>query len=145
MAHIGIVTGFPRDSAIVAKEFETFKARMQDLGWIERQNVEYHMRYSDDEPVTAAVAELARLPVDVLVTFASTNATVASRDLAPGIPTIFTSVADPVAIGLVASLSHPGGNITGLMLTPDQDPKNVELLTDVAPGLTRLAIFIQSV
>jgi putative ABC transport system substrate-binding protein len=113
---------------------------MRELGWVQDQNAVFHVRYVDDGPLRDLAAELARLPVDVIVTIGSSEVALAARDATSTIPIVIAGIADPVANGLAASLAHPGGNVTGAMLSTAQDPKNVELLKDSVPGLAHLAI-----
>jgi putative ABC transport system substrate-binding protein len=141
VARVGILSSYPRDAAPGAQRLELFRTGMRELGWTEGQNVQYHVRYVDDGPFSELAAQLVRLPVDVMFTIGGgDNATLAARDASSSIPIVFTNLLDPVATGLVASLAHPGGNITGLVFPPSQDPKNVELLKAVVPELARLAI-----
>jgi ABC-type uncharacterized transport system substrate-binding protein len=86
-------------------------------------------------------AEFVRLKVDVIVT-SGTPAVVAAKNATTVIPIVFGLVGDPVAIGLVASLSHPGGNVTGLSVqTDDVIGKRFDLLRQIVPSLRRLAVF----
>src|SRR5215471_13692538 len=112
---------------------------MRELGWTESQNTEYQMRCLDDGPFAALAAELVSLHVDVILAV-GTNPAVAARDATSRVPVVFASVPDPVTAGLVASLAHPGGNVTGVAFPDLPDPKNVELLTSIVPDLSRIGI-----
>jgi putative ABC transport system substrate-binding protein len=109
---------------------------------VEGQNIAIEYRWADGkyERLPALAAELVRLKVEVIVTSAP-PVPLAAKQATSTIPIVFTSAADPVAAGLVASLARPGGNITGLA---DIDPlvvgKHLELLKEVAPKVSRLAV-----
>jgi ABC-type uncharacterized transport system substrate-binding protein len=96
------------------------------------------------EPARLAEAakELARIPVDVIAAF-FTPATQAAQAATQTIPIVMVSVGDPVRAGLVASLAHPGGNVTGnSALGPDAAPKRLQLLKEVIPSLVRVALLL---
>jgi putative tryptophan/tyrosine transport system substrate-binding protein len=85
------------------------------------------------------VSEVVRLKVDAIVT-GDTPAVQAARNATTAIPIVMGNVADPVSVGLVASLARPGGNITGLTtLAPDLDDKRLELLKEILPKVARVA------
>ena len=89
----------------------------------------------------ALAAELVRLKVDVIVT-AGPTATRAAKEATSTIPIVMTQDADPVGNGFVASLARPGGNITGLStLAPELSGKQLELLKEIVPKLSRVAVF----
>jgi putative tryptophan/tyrosine transport system substrate-binding protein len=124
-----------------------FVQRLRELGWIERRNVLIEYRWAEGRSERAAeiAAEFARLKVDVIVTSGAT--VLAARQHAEGrqatstIPIVFAIASEPVGTGLVASLSRPGGNVTGLSnQQSDLATKRLELLREVVPGLRRLAI-----
>jgi putative ABC transport system substrate-binding protein len=95
--------------------------------------VEYRLAYGQVEALPALAAELVRLPVDLLVA-GGTAASLAARDATQTIPIVFAGVADPVGVGLVASLAGPGGNITGRSTqNAELGPKRLELLREVSP------------
>ena len=116
---------------------------LQELGYVEGQNVAIESRFAEEklERMASLAAELVRLKVDVLVPMGPA-ATRAARQATTVIPIVLAGTADPVGTGLVASLSRPGGNITGMSsLTAELAGKRVELLKEVVPGLTRLGVF----
>jgi putative ABC transport system substrate-binding protein len=87
------------------------------------------------------VAELLALKVDVIVT-AGTPATLAVKKATTSVPIVMVAVGDPIGTGIAASLSRPGGNITGLSsMAPELEGKRLELLKEVVPGLSRIAVF----
>src|SRR6266436_5188399 len=104
-------TGFSRSSAVV----EAFQQGLRDLGYIEGQNItiEYRSTEGMAERLPNLAAELVQLKVDIIVVGGS-PATQAAKNATKTIPIVMTSATDPVGIGLVASLAHPGGNVTGL-------------------------------
>ncbi len=116
--------------------------RLRELGWIEDRNVAIAVRWAEGRPerYSDIAAEFIRLKVDVIVT-GGTQSVLALKQATSIIPIVFATVADPVGIGLVASLARPGGNITGLsMQQNDLGSKRLDLLREVVPGLRRLAI-----
>src|ERR1700727_2212035 len=115
---------------------------LRDLGWSEDSAFTLEIRQADG--TVAAFrrlgAELAALPVDVLVT-ASTAAAKALAEGAATIPIVFVGVFDPIAAGLVANLEHPGRNLTGIAgFQADIAAEWVSLLKEIAPAVTRLVI-----
>jgi putative ABC transport system substrate-binding protein len=119
-----------------------FLQRLHELGWIEGRNVAIEVRWAEarSERYSEIAAEFVRLKVGVIVT-GGTQSVLAAKQATSVIPIVFTTVADPVGIGLVASLARPGGNVTGLsMQQNDLGSKRLELLREVVPGLRRLAI-----
>jgi putative tryptophan/tyrosine transport system substrate-binding protein len=117
-----------------------FRDGMRDLGYSEGQNVKYELRTDETEPLAEAAKELASIPVDVIVAN-GTPASQAARAATQTIPIVMVAVGEPVRAGLVASLAHPGGNVTGTsVLNPDLAPKRVQLLKQVIPSAVRVAL-----
>jgi putative tryptophan/tyrosine transport system substrate-binding protein len=119
-----------------------FVGRLRELGWIEGSNVTIDYRYAEgrSERLSELAAELVQLKVDIIVTSA-TAPIVAAKQATSVIPIVFAEAADPLGNGLVASLAHPGGNVTGMsILTTDLVGKRMELMRELIPGLKRLAI-----
>ncbi len=120
---------------------DAFRQGLRDLGYVEGQNIVIEYRYAEGETVRFPdlAAELVRLKMDVIVTV-STPGVLAAKKATRTIPIVFVSVNDPVASGVVASLAHPGGNITGLStLAPELGGKKLELLKETFPKVTRVA------
>jgi putative ABC transport system substrate-binding protein len=117
--------------------------RLGELGWIEGRTVAIEYRWAEghNERLAEIAAEFVRRKVDVIVTH-STAPVTAAKQATSTIPIVFASVAaDPVGIGLVASLARPGGNITGISsLTAELAGKRLELLRELIPSVHRLAI-----
>src|SRR5271166_3579700 len=118
-----------------------FVARLRELSWIEGRTiaVEYHWSEGRPERYAEIAAEFVRLNVDVIVTVGSAVPTV--KQATSVIPIVFALATDPVGSGLVASLAHPGGDVTGLSIQGTETAgKRLELLREVVPQLQRLAI-----
>ena len=114
---------------------------MRDLGYTEGQNVKYELRTDETEPARLAEAAkgLASIPVDVIVAN-GTPASQAAKAATQTIPIVMVSVGDPIRAGFVASLAHPGGNITGTsFLGPDLAAKRLQILKQVIPSTVRVA------
>jgi putative tryptophan/tyrosine transport system substrate-binding protein len=117
-----------------------FVRRLHELGWIEARNIAIEYRWAEgrEERYAAIADEFVRLKVNVIVT--SGAAVVAAQQATSAIPIVFGVANDPLSTGLVASLAHPGGNVTGLsLLAPELVGKRVELLREVIPNLRRVA------
>jgi putative ABC transport system substrate-binding protein len=115
---------------------------LRELSWIEGSTVaiEYRWAQGRDELYAEFAAEFVRLKVDVIVT-AGTDATIAVKKATSEIPIVFAAVGDPVGTGLVASLAHPGGNVTGLSNEQaDLAGYRLELLHEVIPSVRRVAL-----
>ena len=122
---------------------EAFKQGLRELGYMEGKNIVIEWRSAEgkSEPVPALAAELVRLKVEVIVT-AGSLATRAAKEATVTIPIVMTQDSDPVGTGFVASLARPGGNITGLStLSPEISGKQLELLREIVPRLSRVAVF----
>jgi putative ABC transport system substrate-binding protein len=115
---------------------------MREHGWTEPQNIGFERRHAElrHEAALAVAEELVRLKVDVIVV-SSTLAAQAARQATATIPIVMTVPSDPVATGLVRSLARPGGNVTGLSFVGTElAGKQVELLKEAIPGLTRISV-----
>jgi putative ABC transport system substrate-binding protein len=137
IARIGFLTARSSQS----DQDALFKQTLRDVGWIEGQNliIEWRGAAGKTEELPHLAAELARLPVDVIVASA-TPSVQAARSTTSSIPIVMSGAADPVGTGFVASLARPGGNITGVSLqSPELAGKRMELLRDVLPKLSRVA------
>jgi putative ABC transport system substrate-binding protein len=140
MPRIGLLVAVSPSAA--AARIETFRQGLRELGYVEGKNIVIESRYAEGKldrlPVLAA--ELVRLRVDIIVT-AGGQATRAAKQATSTIPIVMTNDPDPVGSGFVASLARPGGNITGLStLAPELSGKRLELLKEVVPKLSRVAI-----
>jgi putative ABC transport system substrate-binding protein len=120
---------------------QAFRQGLRALGYIEGQNIAIEWRSAEGkyDQLPALAAELVGLGVDVIVADV-TRATQAARQATATTPIVMLVVADPVGSGLVTSLAHPGGNITGLsILLPDISTKRLQLLTEAVPTVLRVA------
>ncbi len=119
-----------------------FLQRLREFGWIEDQTVTILYRWAEGraERYAEIAADFVRLKVALIVASGAPSV-LAAKQATTAIPIVFAVLNDPLGTGIVASLSRPGGNVTGLSLqNPDLAGKRVELLREVVPGLRRLAI-----
>ena len=121
--------------------WNAFRQGLRDLGYLERQNIAFEYRRADDAPerLAEAATDLARRPVDVMATY-GTPPSIAAKAATTTIPIVMIGVGDVVRTGLVQSLAHPGGNITGnTILGPEVQPKRLQLFKAAVPALSRVA------
>jgi putative ABC transport system substrate-binding protein len=134
-------------SPTIASPFaEAFRQGLRGLGYVEGQNIALEERWAEGrfDRLPSLAAELVRLNVDIIVT-TSTPGAQAGQQATKSIPIVLTLVSDPVESGLVGSLARPGGNVTGLSLMhPDLTGKRLELLKEVIPKLSRVAVLSNS-
>jgi putative tryptophan/tyrosine transport system substrate-binding protein len=133
--------GAPPASAM-SDRIEALRQGLRELGYVEGKNIVIEYRYADGklDRLPALVAELVRLKVEVIVT-AGPQATRRAKEATVTIPIVMGFDNDPVASGFVASLARPGGNITGLsLLSPELSGKRLEILKEVVPKLSRVAV-----
>jgi putative ABC transport system substrate-binding protein len=119
-----------------------FRASLNDLGYIDGQNAQFEYRTAAGNRTALAslAAELVGLKVDVIVAY-PTPAVVAVKHLTQDIPIVLLGAGDPVGTGLVASLSRPGGNITGTSsTTAEAGAKTLEVIRDMLPAVRRVAV-----
>jgi putative ABC transport system substrate-binding protein len=115
---------------------------LRELGYVEGQNLVVERRYAEGhvERFAEFADEMVRLKVDVIIVV-TTPAAFAARKATTTIPIVHPAAIDPVGTGLIASLAHPGGNVTGLaVLNAETSAKRIELLREVVPGLSRGAV-----
>ena len=140
ISRIGFLTRY--SDASVSAQIDAFRQGLHDLGRIEGKNIsiEYRNAEGQADRLAALAAELVGLNVDVIVTV-DTPPTQAAKRATSTIPIVIAVSADPVGAGLVSSLGHPGGNVTGMsLLAPETDQKNLELLKEVLPKIIRVAM-----
>jgi len=121
--------------------WDNFRKGLRDLGYIEGRNIaiEYRSAKGSPDRLAAAATELAQLPVDVIVAYAS-PATQAAKQATTTIPIVMIAIGDPVRAGFVASLARPGGNITGnTILDPEVLFKRLQLFKLAVPTMSRVA------
>src|SRR5262245_46250613 len=142
MRRVGVLFAFFDNDPESQARIAAFQQELENLGWRERQNIqiEYRWASSDAERFRAFAAELVAARPDVLVAQASPSAEALARATST-IPIIFAAVSDPVASGLVASLSEPGRNATGFTnFDVSMGAKWVEFLKELSPRLARVAL-----
>jgi putative ABC transport system substrate-binding protein len=141
MRRIGVLMVTLEDSPESRARVAALQQGLEKLGWTVGRNlqIDYRWGISDEARATAATAELLRLAPDLLLA----NATAAGRAVQQAtrtVPTVFAGISEPVALGLVASLARPGGNITGFTnLEPSVGGKLLEVLKEIDPRVTRVA------
>jgi len=124
-----------------AANLDGFRQGLRALSYVEGKNlvIEYRSADGRDDRFPELAAELAQLKVDLILT-RGTPAALAAKRATTSIPVVITGVGDPVGQGIIASLAHPGGNITGLSATVTEIyPKRVEILRELLPRTTRIA------
>ena len=129
-------------AALEANLVGPFREGLRDLGYVEGRNVLIEYRWAEGkyDRFPALIGELLALKVAVIVT-AGTPATLAVKKATTSVPLVMSAVGDPVGAGIVPSLSHPGGNITGLTaISTEMDAKRLELLREVAPSVSYIAV-----
>jgi putative ABC transport system substrate-binding protein len=134
--------GVTSPSAVAART-EAFRQGLRELGYVEGKNIVIEWRYAEGKPdrLSELAAELVRLKVDVIVT-GGPQATRPAKETTVTIPIVMAFDNDPVGSGFVASLARPGGNITGLStLAPEISGKQLELLKEIVPKLSRVTVF----
>jgi putative ABC transport system substrate-binding protein len=138
---VGVLMNSP-NGAFGQPRAGAFQQELQRLGWVQGRNVAVEYRWGDDRVghFATTVAELVRLDVDVIVTI-GTPATLSAKEATSLIPIVFVGSRDPVRTGLVATLEHPGANLTGISnQNPSIASRRIKLLREIVPDLSRLAI-----
>ena len=129
----------------VQNALNAFLRALGDLGWVDGKNmvIDYRWADGDTEQLPRLAEELVRRNVDLIVAPAG-PAALAARRATTSIPIVMMFPADPVELGLVASLSHPGGNVTGTTMTPGNEifRKQLQILKEAVPKASRMAILI---
>ena len=142
ISRIGVISAGP--VAPRAHQWDAFRRGLRELGYVEGQNIIIEMRAPEVEGGShdALAEDLVRLKVDVIVA-ATASAIFAAKRATSTIPIVMTTVPDAVGLGLVASLARPGGNVTGIsMLQVDLSGKRLELVREIVPGASRVALLL---
>src|SRR5262245_8501696 len=129
-------------SSVYPEGIKAFRQGLRDLGYVEGQNLFIDWRFAEGkrEVLPTLASDLVRLKVDVIVT-QGTSGTNPAKRATDTIPIVMAYSADPVGTGLVASLAHPGGNVTGLSeMSPDLAGKRLQLVKEIVPKATRVAV-----
>ena len=139
--HVGYLSTPTRES--VEKGVEAFLRKLRELGWVDGQNlsIEYRWAEGNVERLPELAADLVRRKMDVIVAPAG-SAALAAKKATSNIPVVMIFPSDPVETGLVASLSRPGGNVTGTTFTagPEIFGKQLQILKEAVPRASRVAI-----
>jgi len=133
-------------AALEANLLNAFREGLREAGYEEGRNVTIKYLWADGQydRLSTLVSELVAAKVDVIVT-AGTPAALAVKQNTSNIPLVMVAVGDPVGTGLVQNLAHPGGKLTGLSsIAPDLEGKRLQLLREVAPGLSHVAMLFNS-
>jgi putative tryptophan/tyrosine transport system substrate-binding protein len=139
---VGLLLGLAENDPEANARVKAFRLGMRDLEWIEGRNVQIDIRFAGSslDLINKHVAELVKSPPEVILA----NSTPVMRALKPAtstVPIVFVVVNDPVGQGFISNLKHPGGNITGYsFIEPEIIGKWINLLGDIKPGLTRVAL-----
>jgi putative ABC transport system substrate-binding protein len=139
---IGVLMPWDENDPEGKRRYSAFTQALADLAWTHGRNMRIDLRWGGADPnrIRALAQELVGLQPDVILTSA-TAATVALQRQTRTIPIVFASMGDPVALSIVTQLDRPSGNITGFAnLEASLGGKWLELLSEIAPGLTRVAI-----
>jgi putative ABC transport system substrate-binding protein len=140
MARIGYLSlqSGPRTTLVA------FKKGLRELGWVEGKQIEVEYRYAggDLDKLSQFASDLVGLKVDVIVAGPGNGPTIRAKRATTTIPIVMVGVTEPVSTGLVASLARPGANVTGLTfeVTREQAGKNLEILKEAVPKVSRVAI-----
>jgi putative ABC transport system substrate-binding protein len=130
-------------AAVQESRLAAFRDGLRELGYVEGKNILIEYRYAEGKPdrLPDLAAELLRLKVDIILAAGGTPPALAAKNATRTIPIVMTNVADAVGDGLVADLARPGGNVTGLStFAPELSGKRLELLKDILPGISRVAV-----
>ena len=142
VARIGVLASTPMTHVMQ----DSFREGLRDKGYIEGQNivVEWRSAGGQNDLAKTLAVELVHMGVDVIVAI-FTPAVQAAKEATKKIPIVMAPAGDPVATGLVASLAHPGGNITGVAgLDGELQGKRIALLKELIPGLTRVGLLVNA-
>src|SRR5271166_2617553 len=146
VTRVGMLIPSAPDASATQENFNVVRQGLAELGYVEGQNILFERRGGNGTPerLAAMAAELVDLKVDIIIAIA-TPAARAAQQATTTIPIVVGSVGDPIRDGLVASLSHPGGNITGTtFLGPELVPKRFALLKEMLPAASRVAVLWNS-
>jgi len=141
-ARVGYLYPGSSSDPTTQRRLEVFRQSVRELGYVDGQNIVIESRFAEGQydRYPALLADLVRLKVDVLVT-QSGEATKAAQAATKTIPIVMSMVMDPVGSGIVSSLARPGGNVTGTSyMAPDLVGKQLEVLKEVVPKLSRVAL-----
>jgi ABC-type uncharacterized transport system substrate-binding protein len=130
---------------LFASRLRAFHQGLSENGYVEGRNLTIEYRWAEGhyDRIPALIADLVRRQVAVIAAPGSTPAAVAAKAATSSIPIVFVTATDPVAAGLIASLSRPGGNLTGVAaLALELGPKQLELMREAVPSATAIALLV---
>jgi putative ABC transport system substrate-binding protein len=142
IARVGYL-GLTSNTSVQAARIDAFREGLRNLGYVEGKDIQIEFRFADgdNDRLPGLVAELIGLNVDVIVAYAT--GVPATRRMTTAIPIVMATFGDAVATGIITSLAHPGGNITGsTFFSPELTAKRLELLKEVAPSLTGVGVLL---
>jgi putative tryptophan/tyrosine transport system substrate-binding protein len=143
MPAIGFLGG--NSPSVYKTRLQAFHAGLKEAGYTENENVTIEYRWAEDQNnrLSGLAAELVRRQVAVLVAAGGTPSAMAAKAATATIPIVFAVATNPIELGLVASLNRPGGNLTGVAnLNLEMGPKRLEVLRELLPGVTVIAILV---
>jgi putative ABC transport system substrate-binding protein len=147
VVRIGWLDPSPTPTAAPSRALTAFKQRLGELGYVEGRDVVIESRFADTywERLPGQAQDLVSRGVDIIVTIGTATVMVAKKATAT-IPIVMAGVGEPLELGLVPSLAHPGGNVTGVAHNPGPEfaGKSLELLKDAAPRISRVAVLWDS-
>ena len=132
--------GFLSPFSVSDTPYQAFREGLRDLGWVEGKNISIEYRYANgsEDRLAGLAADLVRQKVDIIVTSVTTD-TLAAKSATSTIP-IVMAAGDPLTTGIVTTLAHPVGNVTGLsQMAPELSGKRLEVLKEIVPKLSRVA------
>ena len=143
---VGVLSPFSASFG-AGPSFEAFSKTFRELGYIEGRDVAFEYRWADgrQDRLPDLALELARQRVDVIFAAWGTLAALAAKRATSTIPVVFAGVGDAVGVGLVSSLAHPGGNLTGsTFITEETIGKQLQLLQEIVPTISGIGVVINS-
>jgi putative ABC transport system substrate-binding protein len=141
---VGVLRGAEATDPEAQRQHAVFRQELQKLGWTEDRNVQFEYRWSglDPDRIRTDAVELVGLKPDVILASSDFVVTILQRETST-IPIVFTNITDPVGLGYVASVSHPGGNLTGFATFEySLSGKMLEVLKETAPTISRVAVIL---
>jgi len=127
-----------------ARPIDSLRAGLRDLGYVEGKNIVFEWRFAEGnyKRLPGLAAQLARPGVDIIVTY-GTPGTQAAKQATTTIPIVMAAIGDAIAVGVVAELARPGGNITGTtFFNPELAAKRLEIIRDAMPRARRVAVLL---